>query len=300
MLDDRIGRLFPAGGPVPPELVIGRKGDIDEIARRLSEAIHTMLAGRRRIGKTTVCSAACERAREDGMVVVEVEVPERPDSTALLQLIIDRCNRISLSESSRRLLRAARPSIEKVLHNAGIPLDLSELGAPPTALPSRAVVALPLMLAKQIGKPVVFFLDELQRAVHYTDGQQVLGDLVDLYSGSTDVVILVDGSDERTMEGMLGEPVQFGKLVDRLSLDPLIALHIWRDSLPDRFRQAGLTLEQDALDALITFGNGRPYVTMSAARYAALNARKLGGASVGRFEADEGVAEARRHIEDDA
>ena len=60
MTDDRIGRLFPAGGPVPADLVIGRTGDIEEIVRRSREAIHTMLTGPRRIGKTTVCAAACE------------------------------------------------------------------------------------------------------------------------------------------------------------------------------------------------------------------------------------------------
>lgn len=39
---------------------------------------------------------------------------------------------------------------------------------------------------------------------------------------------------------------------------------------------------------------------MTAARYAALNARKLGSETVGTFEAEEGVAEARRHLEEDA
>lgn len=48
------------------------------------------------------------------------------------------------------------------------------------------------------------------------------------------------------------------------------------------------------------FGDGRPYATMTAARYAALNARKLGSPTVGTFEAEEGVAEARRHLAEDA
>jgi hypothetical protein len=74
-MDDRIGRLFPAGGPVPADLVIGRTGDIEEIVRRSHEAIHTMLTGPRRIGKTTVCAAACEQLRQDGTVVVDIEVP---------------------------------------------------------------------------------------------------------------------------------------------------------------------------------------------------------------------------------
>src|SRR3954447_16456984 len=97
MTDEPIGRLFPAGGPVPPEFMIGRTGDVDEIVRRIREAIHTMLAGPRRIGKTTVCAAACQRVREGGQVVIEIEVPERSDSADLLQLLVDRCSRVSLA-----------------------------------------------------------------------------------------------------------------------------------------------------------------------------------------------------------
>lgn len=65
---------------MPADLVIGRTGDIDEILRRLREAIHTMLTGPRRIGKTTVCVAACEQLRQDGAVVIDIEVPERTDA----------------------------------------------------------------------------------------------------------------------------------------------------------------------------------------------------------------------------
>lgn len=300
MSDDRIGRLFPAGGPVPPELVIGRTGDIDELERRVHEAIHTMLTGDRRIGKTTVCDAVCDRVQRDAMEVVQVEVPERPDATALLQLVIDRSSRISLAARGRRILRVARPLIEKVLRDQGVPLDLNELDAEPGELPARTILSLPSRLAEETGRPVVFYLDELQRAVDYVDGEQVLGDLVDLYSGATDVVVLVDGSNERALQGMLGAPIQFGKLCDRLRLDPRIPKPTWRESLPGRFRQAGLGLQPDALEALVRFGDGRPYATMTAARYAALNARKLGSQTVGVFETEEGVAEARRHLEEDA
>ncbi len=285
---------------MPPEFVIGRTGDIDELERRLREAIHTMLTGDRRIGKTTVCDAACDRVQRAGMVVVEAEVPERPDATALLRLIVDRCSRISLATRERRALRVARPLIDKALRDQGIPLDLSELAAEPGVLPTRAILALPSRLAQETGEPVIFFLDELQRAVDYADGEQILGDLVDLYSGSTDVVVLVDGSRERALEGMLGAPVQFGKLCDRLSLEPTIPGRIWRDGLPDRFRKAGLEIQAESLEALVSFGEGRPYATMLAVRYAALNARKLGSEAVGAFEAEEGVAEARRHLEEDA
>jgi len=298
-MDNRIGRLFPAGGPVPADLVIGRTGDIEEIVRRSREAIHTMLTGPKRIGKTTVCAAACEQLAQDGTVVVDIEAPERANAKDLLQLVVDRCNRISRTAAIRGLLRVARPLIEQTLSDQGIPLDLGQLAAGPGALPTRKILSLPLALAEERDRPVVFFLDELQRAVDYADGAQLLGDLVDLYSGNTKVVVLVDGSDERALNEMLSAPAQFGKLVDRLPLDPRIPIDIWRAGLSERFVQAGLELEGEALEKLIAFGEGRPYPTMTAARYAALGARKLGSSKVEAFDVQMAIDEARRHLAED-
>jgi len=217
-----IGKLFPAGGPVPPELMIGRDGERADLERRLREGISTMLAGPRRGGKTTVCEAACAALAGDGFLVFDVEVPERADSTALLQLIVDRAARISLADEGRAVARALGPALEKWLGEHGVPLDLSTLGDAPGPAQARAILSLPGELARRRRQRAVFFLDELQRTVTYADGQHVLQDLVDLYRPSGDVVLLVDGSEERTLDGMLGEPVHFGKLVDRLTLDPLI------------------------------------------------------------------------------
>lgn len=295
-----IGWLFPVGGPVPPDLVIGRSGDIDEIERRLHEGIHTMLAGDRRIGKTTVCDAACARLRAAGAEVIAVEVPERPDASALLQQIVDQCTRVSLVASGRRVAKVVRPLVERLLAEQGIPLDLSELGASHArALPSRAVLSLPKSIAAETNSRVVLFLDELQRATSYADGAELLGDLVDLYSGAVGPVVLVDGSDERVLNAMLGAPIHFGKLCDRLTLASTIPHATWLTPLRERFEAAGLAIDADALEALLAFGAGRPYETMAAARYAALSARKLGDASVGPFAVQMGIDEATRRLEDD-
>ena len=42
---------------------------------------------------------------------------------------------------------------------------------------------------------MALFIDELQRAVDYSDGVSLIRDLLDIYSGNPDVVVLVDGSD---------------------------------------------------------------------------------------------------------
>lgn len=298
--DQRIGHLFPAGGPVPRELIIGREEVIEELERRISEGLHTLLSGPRRIGKTTVCDAACERMAEGGAIVVEVEVPESTTGDALLLAVADSCRQQgSLVETGQRAIRAAEPLIEKALGELGLPLDLSRLDGDRSPETARKVLTLPLKVARAAGRPLIFYLDELQRAVEYENGERLLGDLVDVYSGQTEAVLLVDGSEERVLEKVMVPPVGFGKLVDRLALAEEIPVRHWRERLPERFGQARLELAPEALEALISFGRCRPYATMAAAQCAALNARRLGSHSVGTFEMTEGVAEARRHLAED-
>ena len=294
-----IGTLFPLGGPVPSDLIIGRRGEIDEISGRLQEGMSTMIAGERRIGKTTVCAAVCEQLKSQGALVIEVDVPERPDSRALLQLTIDACSRLSLAQAGRAALRFARPTIEKLLSENGVPLDLSALGREPQELPARAVLSLPAELARREGKRALLFLDELQRVVDYADGETVLRDLIDLYGASNDAVVLVDGSNEHALDGMFGEPVHFGKLVKRMELDTRIPLTCWREPLTERFSRAGLLLEDTPREELLKWSDGRPYATMAAARYTAQSARRTGSDTAIEFDVQMGIDEADRHLHDD-
>jgi hypothetical protein len=144
------------------------------------------------------------------------------------------------------------------------------------------------------------FFDELQRVVDYADGDELLHDLVDIYGASDHAAILVDGSDERALEGMFGPPVHFGKLVDRLGLDSVIPLTSWRDPLADRFSRLGLELPEEPREAIPDWSGGRPYPTMAACRFTVLSARKTDSATVGDFDLRMGIDEAERHLRDDA
>lgn len=298
MTDVPIGRLFPAGGPADPDVMIGREADVDEIATMLREGVHVLLAGDRRIGKTTVCKATCEVLRTaDGFRVVHVEVPERTTSVDLCQLIVDRCASVGLERVGGKLFGAARPLIEELLKERGIPLDLSALGPDPVPLTRRRVLELPAALAERAGR-LVFFLDELQRVADYEDGDELLHDLTDLYAGQVGAVVLVDGSSARTFERLVGTPDGLGKLVHRRDLAPTIALRTWREGLAERFRQVGHPIEDDALERLLEFGDGRPYPTMTAARHSALTARATGGPT-DMFCVGDGIAAAEKQLDDD-
>jgi hypothetical protein len=216
-----------------------------------------------------------------------------------LQLIIDACSRVSLAHAGRTALRFARPTIEKLLSEYGVPLDLSALDREAHELPARTVLSLPAELARREGKRALLFLDELQRVVDYADGEIVLRDLIDIYGASGVAAVLVDGSNERALNGMFGEPVHFGKLVDRIELDARIPLTSWREPLTERFSRAGLLLEDAPREELLKWSDGRPYVTMAAARYTAQSARRTDSDTATEFDVQMGIDEAERHLQDD-
>jgi hypothetical protein len=296
-----IGHLFPMGGPASPDVMLGRREVVDDLRRRIGEGIHTLITGRRRIGKTTVCNAVCEGLASDGTAVIEIEVPESLDSGALLQMLVDRSRgRNAVREAGVQAFKLAEPLLNDYLTEKGIPLDLSQLfKAGPAPESVEAILSLPRRLAKATGSPVVLYLDELQRAGSYEDGSEILTRLVDLYAGRTDVVLLVDGSEERAIEKMMGPPVSFGKLADRMPLTEEIPLRVWRQELPDRFRRAGLAIDRPSLDGLLEFGAEQPYATMAAARFAATFARQTSSDAVGDLEVCEGIAAAERHLKED-
>jgi hypothetical protein len=295
-----IAPLFPLGGPVPGKLIIGRDAEMAELAGQIREGVSTLVIGPRRVGKTTVCAEVCRQlADEHGALVVVVEVPERPDAAELLQLMIDACAAVNVGDAARGLLRVLRPTIEKWLGENGIPLDLSQLGSGERMLAARHIIGLPLRISQEHDRRVLVFFDELQRVADYGEGHTVLTDIRDIYSGAREhAVVLVDGSEERTFAGLLGDPVQFGKLVSRYELPITIPAYLWRQPLTERFAAADLHIADGQRDTIIAFGQGRPYDTMAAARYTAIAARQGSGTVTG-FDVQVGLDRARRHLEDD-
>lgn len=294
---EALSRLFPAGGPVAPEFVVGRVDDVDALVGLLREGIHAIVIGPRRTGKTTVCGKVCSDIASTH-AVIRVEVPERPNAAEFLRQLVVRSEALSVTDEMRTGLRAARPFIQSLLKSHGLDLDLAGLGAD-AERSVREVLEFPIAVAREIGRPVVLFLDEVQRIVDYDGGTQLLVDLVDIYSGRQDVVILADGSDERAIEQMLGPPVAFGKLCRRRDLAPTIPRSVWRDALTQRFKDAGLSIDADALERILEFGKDRPYPTMTAAQDCAIVGKQRSNGEVAAFEVRIGIEEAQKRLRDD-
>jgi len=298
---ERLGLLFPAGGRVAPAQMIGREGDVAELVERVRELAHVAISGPRRAGKTSVCAAACAQLHEHhDFLVLEVEAPEQSSAAGVCQLVIDRAARLDLQARARGFLKLAAPTIQKLLESQGVPLDLSGFGAELPHATRRAALELPRSIARQQRRKLVFFLDELQRAVDYADGVGLVHDLLDIYAGNAYVAVLIDGSDERTIEKLMGSPYDLARLAQRIPLEPTIPADQWPGPLHERFRQAALTISAPRLERILDFGQGRPYDTMTACLYVALNARRLHSEEIDDFALDHGLEEARARLDEDS
>jgi hypothetical protein len=79
------GALFPTDEPVSGDALIVAAGDVDGIAITLLGAIDVVLAGPRRLGKTSVARAALEVCRAADVYTVAVDLFRQPDALALAQ-----------------------------------------------------------------------------------------------------------------------------------------------------------------------------------------------------------------------
>ena len=280
-----------------PDLMIGRRGEIADLAFKMREGISLALAGPRRVGKTTLGDAVCAELRGEMIVLPRVEVAEhRTDASDLLNAIVAACQQTTLSDETGRIARALRPAFEALLASLGLPIDVRGLFIEPGTLSQRQVLLLPVAVAEADGRPVVLFLDELQRVHQFGDlGLQFLADLIDLYTDHREVVLLVDGSDERLLEELFAR-AQLDKLLDRHDIAPRILTGEWRLALPDRFAKVGLRVTGSALEQLIAFGAERPYETMWICQRAALSAVQSGTGQLTYFDVDQAVAAAVREL----
>jgi hypothetical protein len=281
--------------------MVAREGDVADLVARLGELAHVVMSGPRRAGKTSVCGAACAVLRDEhDFLVIELEAPEQSSAEGVCQLIIDRAARLDLQRISRGLLKAALPTIQVLMEEQGVPLDLSQFGADVPDAARRAALALPLAIARQQQRKIVLFLDELQRAVDYADGIGLVHDLVDIYAGNQDVVVLVDGSDDRTIEQLMRPPYDLARLAQRVALPPTIPADQWRGPLRERFARATLAISDEHLDRILAFGAGRPYDTMAGCLYVGLMARRVGSEAIDAFVLEKGLQEARARLDEDS
>src|SRR4030088_1720343 len=80
---------FPIGGPVPASDLVGRETYIRRLVERLGDGNHVLVAGPRRIGKTSIILEVLRRLRRRGALTGYVDCLGATDIRGLGERLID-------------------------------------------------------------------------------------------------------------------------------------------------------------------------------------------------------------------
>lgn len=285
----RIGSavLFPTDHPLELDTMIGRASDVDRVALSLLSGGNVVMAGARRIGKTTVADAALAVCQGEGAYTAKVDLFECADAAALAHLLTLEllANRAALrraiegaARAGKSLLGALRTTATlRARQDLGEEVELSlELRRaeqdPHNALESALRLA--QRLAERDSQRVVVFLDEFQ---DITGGRFGVSDTVTrlmraVFQGSEDVSVLFAGSIEHMMRNLFAPSEralsQFGSFHELTR----ITREEWQAGIRDRFALDKTTIDEDALVRLLELGEEHPRATMLIAQQAHMQA----------------------------
>src|SRR5919109_2082620 len=80
---------FPVGGPVPAADLVGREAYLRRLVDRLEDGNHVLVAGPRRIGKTSIILEALRRLRRHGAYTAYVDCLGATDIRGLGERLAD-------------------------------------------------------------------------------------------------------------------------------------------------------------------------------------------------------------------
>jgi uncharacterized protein len=278
-----IRELFPTDDPVRPELLIGRREDVEDLATRLREGTHMVMAGPRRMGKSTVGLAALARAHSAGVYTAHVDLWDHEDLASLTQTLAQAiiANRGSVAKALGRARETGRGLRE--LLPAGVTASLRthlgedvELAWSAPSAGSRSTVSLGATIrlaqriAEQDGKRVVLFLDEFQdlaAAPHrFGDPDMLTKQLRSQLQRSPSVSVLFAGSMEHLMRDLFGPTrralSQFGNFHELTPISP----REWQDGIAARYEELEVGVGEDAIAEVVVLGERHPRTTMLIAR----------------------------------
>jgi hypothetical protein len=278
-----IRELFPTDDPVQPDLLIGRGSDVEDLASRLEAGTHLVLAGPRRIGKSTVALAALSRINSTETYTAHVDLWDHEDlhslTKALAQSILTNrgpvAKALGRARASGRELRELLPTgvMATLRTHLGEDVELawtapSDGRASPPGL--GTTIALAQRIAERDKQRIVLFFDEFQDIAtsphRFGDPDVMSKQLRAQLQRSPLVSVLFAGSMEHLMRDLFGPArralSQFGNFHE---LSPILPGE-WEDGIATRYRELDIQATREAVSDIVSLGEGHPRTTMLIAR----------------------------------
>lgn len=264
------GPHFPVGGPVPAADLVGREPYMRSTASRLADGEHLLIAGPRRIGKTSVILEVLRRLRRGGAVTAYVDCLGCTDLRGLAERLAGSI--LASLEGKEGGLEDARAIAAGLRARGRVRYEHLELVMPLLREGSaqRAFdigLDMPRQVAQRTGRRVVVALDEFQAAGRL--GPRVFDVMRARFQAQRGVAYAFLGSEEGILEelfGQKGRPLyRFAVAHDlaqagghRFGIDPAD----WHAYLVRKLRQKRIAIGEADLDRILDATGGHPQDTM--------------------------------------
>src|SRR5213593_3369275 len=261
---------FPVGGPVPGADLVGRETYIRRIAERLGDGNHVLLAGPRRIGKTSIILEVLRRLRRRGAYTAYVDCLGATDVRGLGERLVDalleNVSGVERSfEQAKAIAAGMRPSVKVKYEHIELALQLARETNAQRFF--EGALDLPRTLAARTGKRVVVAFDEFQAAGRL--GPRVFDVMRTRFQAQKGVAYAFLGSEEGILEQLFSEKgrafYRFAVPIDLAEAGGHrfgIAPDDWLAYLRDKFAEKKIAIDDTSVDRLLDATGGHPQDTM--------------------------------------
>ncbi|MDI6711043.1 MAG: ATP-binding protein [Bacillota bacterium] len=262
-----VDKLFPLGHPVPEEDLVGRLHFVDTLVSRLEEGDSIMLAGPRRIGKTSLAQEALRRLKDKWCYTAAVDCFALRDRKHLAEKIVEGClaNRTGLPRtlaSIREKVRSFAPvpvSIKVQDLDLEISLFLNQKASPDELLDQA--LEFPQKLAEKDDRRVVVLFDEFQEA-SVVAGEDIFKRMRAAFQKQNRVSYLFLGSKEGIMRSLFSSRRQaFYRFAVPLPV-PSVPAEAWLAYIVEKYAGRGIEADRNIVGELLELTGGHPYDTM--------------------------------------
>jgi AAA+ ATPase superfamily predicted ATPase len=261
---------FPLGGPVPAADLVGRESYIRRATARLADGNHILIAGPRRIGKTSVMLEILRRLRRKGLHTAYVDCMGATDlrglGERLADAVLENVSGVERSfEHAKAVAAGMRPTAKVRYEHLEVALELAREKNPQRFF--DGALDLPRALAAKTGKRVVVAFDEFQAAGQL--GPRVFDVMRTRFQAQKAVSYAFLGSEEGILEQLFSEKgrafYRFALPLDladaaghRFGIDP----DDWLSYIEEKLSERKLTITDADVDRILDATGGHPQDTM--------------------------------------
>jgi AAA+ ATPase superfamily predicted ATPase len=296
---------FPVGGPVPAADLVGRETYLRRVVERLDDGQHILIAGPRRIGKTSILIEALRRIRRRGAHTAYVDCLGATDvrglGERLADAILQNVSGVERSfEQAKAIAAGLRPTVKVKYEHVELALQLARETNAQRFF--DAALDLPQALAKRTGKRVVVAFDEFQAAGRL--GPRVFDVMRTRFQAHRGVSYAFLGSEQGILEELFSAKghafYRFAVPLDltdagghRFGIDP----DDWLEYLRAKFAAKKISIDDASVDRLLDATGGHPQDTMQVCAGLYYLMRETGSRTISGELLDVAYEQAMRELE---